>query len=143
MLSDVLQLYGKLSRRIYGNLETQNPDVFDDLSAQLEDLLYPGFLIDLEPGRLEHYPRYLQAIDERLVQLDQNPLRDRERMANVSPWWNRYREALEAGCVYDEAMDAFRWMLEEYRVSLFAQRLGTAERVSEKRLAEAWKKTGC
>jgi ATP-dependent helicase HrpA len=50
---------------------------------------------------------------------------------------------LEAGCVYDEAMDAFRWMLEEYRVSLFAQRLGTAERVSGKRLAESWKKTGC
>jgi len=40
-------------------------------------------------------------------------------------------------------MDVFRWMLEEYRVSLFAQRLGTAVRVSEKRLAEAWKKTGC
>jgi ATP-dependent helicase HrpA len=40
-------------------------------------------------------------------------------------------------------MDTFRWLLEEYRVSLFAQRLGTAERVSEKRLTEAWKKTGC
>ncbi len=143
LLGGVLQLHGKLSRRIYGNLESQNPDVFDDLSAQLEDLLYPGFLADLEPGRLEHYPRYLQAISERLVQLDQNPLRDRERMESVSPWWSRYRAALEAGCVYDEAMDAFRWLLEEYRVSLFAQRLGTAERVSGKRLAEAWKSTGC
>jgi ATP-dependent helicase HrpA len=143
LLGGVLQIYGKLSRVMNGNLEKRSPDVFDDLSAQLEDLLYPGFLIDLEPGRLEHYPRYMQAIEERLVQLDQNPLRDGERMAMVSPWWNRYRAALDAGCVYDEMMDDFRWMLEEYRVSLFAQRLGTAQRVSEKRLAGAWKKTGC
>ena len=46
-------------------------------------------------------------------------------------------------CTYDSPMDTFRWLLEEYRVSLFAQRLGTAQRVSEKRLADAWKKTGC
>jgi ATP-dependent helicase HrpA len=143
LLSEVLQLYGKLSLAVYASLEKRHPDIFDDLSSQLEDLLYPGFLVDLEPGRLEHYPRYLQAIEERLLQLEQNPLRDGERMARVSPWWNRYREALEAGCVYDEVMDAFRWLLEEYRVSLFAQRLGTAVRVSEKRLAAAWKKTGC
>jgi ATP-dependent helicase HrpA len=142
LLSDVLQLYGKLSLVVYAKLEKRHPDIFDDLSSQLEDLLYPGFLLDLEPGRLEHYPRYLQAIGERLVQLEQNPLRDAERMAKVGPWWSRYREALGAGCAYDEVMDAFRWLLEEYRVSLFAQRLGTAVRVSEKRLADAWKKTG-
>jgi ATP-dependent helicase HrpA len=75
--------------------------------------------------------------------LEQNPVRDADRMAQVAPWWQRYRTALEAGSLYDEAMDAFRWLLEEYRVSLFAQRLGTAERVSEKRLAEAWNRTGC
>jgi ATP-dependent helicase HrpA len=143
LLSTTLQLFGKLSLRVNGGLESSHPEVFDDLSAQLEDLLYPGFLIDLEPGRLGHYPRYLQAVEERLVQLDQNPIRDSERMALVSPWWGRYRAALEAGCVYDDVMDVFRWMLEEYRVSLFAQRLGTAVRVSEKRLAEAWRKTGC
>jgi len=143
LLSKTLQLFGKLSLRVNGALESRHPDVFDDLSAQLQDLLYPGFLMDLEPGRLQHYPRYLQAIDERLVQLDQNPIRDGERMALVSPWWGRYRAALDSGCIYDEVMDDFRWMLEEYRVSLFAQRLGTAMRVSEKRLANAWKKTGC
>ncbi len=109
----------------------------------MDDLLYPGFLSDLEPDRLRHYPRYLKAIEERLIQLDQNPVRDRQRMDQISPWWNRYCEALANDAVYDEAMDAFRWLLEEFRVSLFAQRLGTACRVSEKRLAEAWKKTGC
>jgi len=141
LLNQIIPLYGTLSLRIYGDMEARRPAVFDDLSSQLEDLVYPGFLIDLEPGRLEHYPRYLKAIDERLVQLDQNPARDSQRMALVEPWWRRYCNALESGCSYDDAMDEFRWLLEEYRVSLFAQRLGTAGRVSEKRLAEAWRKT--
>jgi len=143
LLNDILPLYGSLSLQVYGKMEARRPEVFDDLSSQLEDLVYPGFLIDLEPGRLEHYPRYLQAIDERLVQLEHNPVRDGQRMALVESWWRRYRNALEKGCTYDDSMDVFRWLLEEFRVSLFAQRLGTAQRVSEKRLAEAWKKTGC
>jgi ATP-dependent helicase HrpA len=143
LLNDILPLYGNLSLKVWGKMEARRPEVFDDLSSQLEDLIYPGFLIDLEPGRLEHYPRYLKAIDERLVQLEHNPARDGQRMALVEPWWRRYRNALERGCTYDGSMDTFRWLLEEFRVSLFAQRLGTAERVSEKRLAEAWKKTGC
>lgn len=143
LLNDILPLYGSLSLQVYGKMEARRPEVFDDLSSQLEDLVYPGFLIDLERGRLEHYPRYLQAIDERLVQLEHNPVRDGQRMALVEPWWRRYRNALEKGCTYDDSMDEFRWLLEEFRVSLFAQRLGTAQRVSEKRLAEAWKKTGC
>jgi ATP-dependent helicase HrpA len=142
-LNDILPLYGKLSLAIYGEMESSRPEVFDDLSSQLEDLVYPGFLIDLEPGRLEHYPRYLKAIDERMTQLAQDPVRDRQRMAIISPWWRRYQDGLLKGCPYDEDMDSFRWLLEEYRVSLFAQRLGTAAKVSEKRLLEAWRKTGC
>jgi ATP-dependent helicase HrpA len=143
LLNGILPLYAALSVRIHGDLEVRRPEVSDDISSQLEDLLYPGFLIDLEPGRLEHYPRYLKAIEERLAQLENNPVRDGQRMALIEPWWGRYREALDKGCVYDSSMDAFRWLLEEYRVSLFAQRLGTAGRVSEKRLLDAWKRTGC
>ncbi len=143
LLNGILPLYGSLSLRVYGDMESRRPEVFDDLTSQLEDLVYPGFMADLESGRLEQYPRYLRAVEERLLQLEQDPVRDRQRMQQVQPWWRSYREALEEGSVYDEAMDAFRWLLEEYRVSLFAQRLGTAERVSEKRLADAWERTGC
>jgi ATP-dependent helicase HrpA len=142
LLNEILPLFGALSLRIDGDIVARHSDLYDDLSSQLEDLLYPGFLIDLEPGRLEHYPRYLKAIKERLVQLEHNPVRDGQRMALVEPWWRRYREALNRNCVYDTEMDTFRWLLEEYRVSLFAQRLGTAGKVSEKRLTEAWRKTG-
>jgi ATP-dependent helicase HrpA len=142
LLNESLALYGSLSLRINGDMEKRRPGVFADLTTQLQDLVYPGFLAQLEPGRLEHYPRYLRAIEERLLQLRDNPARDSQRMGVVEPWWQHYLEALEQGCAYDEALDAFRWLVEEYRVSLFAQRLGTAQKVSEKRLTEAWNKTG-
>jgi ATP-dependent helicase HrpA len=91
---------------------------------------------------LNHYPRYLKAIEERWEQLQQNPLKDQQRMAEIKPWWDRYLGALERGDLYDEHLDAYRWLLEEYRVSLFAQRLGTDGKVSEKRLKQSWKNTG-
>ena len=141
-MNELLPLYGVVASKVDGNLKQKRPEVFDDLSTQLEDLVYPTFLSELEPGRLKHYPRYLRAIGERLLQLDIDPVKDRERMAMVSPWWQRYLDALDRGCVYDEALDSFRWLVEEYRVSLFAQKLGTAQKVSEKRLADAWKNTG-
>jgi ATP-dependent helicase HrpA len=57
----------------------------------------------------------------------------------VLPWWSRYVEKLEEdGAVYDAALDEYRWLVEEYRVSVFAQNLGTAVKVSVKRLAAAW-----
>lgn len=142
LLNEIMPLYASVSLKLDGKLESRHPAVFDDLVSQQNDLLYPGFLGDLEPGRLEHYPRYLKAMEERLIQFGRDPVKDAKRMSLVQPWWKRYRDALEAGCVYDEKMDVFRWLMEEYRVSLFAQRLGTAEKVSEKRLAGAWKKTG-
>ena len=57
----------------------------------------------------------------------------------VAPHWQRYQQALEDGQEYDLAMDRFRWLLHEYRVSVFAQQLKTAEKVSAKRLEQAWK----
>ncbi len=143
ILNEILVLHGTVARVVHGGLETRHPGIFADVSGQLEDMVYPGFLSDLESGRILHYPRYLNAIKERLVQVEQNPARDHQRMVKIEPWWHRYLDGIEAGCIYDDAMDAYRWLVEEYRVSLFAQRLGTAEKVSEKRLAEAWLKTGC
>jgi ATP-dependent helicase HrpA len=141
-LNGWLPVYARIAARIGGSFASQRPRVRADLESQLDDLVYPGFLTELEHGRLAHYPRYLQAVEDRLAQVEQNPLRDAQRQEQIEPWWRRYVEALENGCPYDEAMDAYRWLLHEYRVSLFAQRLGTAEKVSPKRLAEAWRAAG-
>jgi ATP-dependent helicase HrpA len=139
-LSEALSAYGRIRSQLDGELASKWPEVSDDIESQMSDMFYPGFLLDLEPGRLRHYPRYLKAVEERLRQLRQDPSRDRSRMHLVAPWWQRYIDLLEAGRVYDETLDSYRWLLEEYRVSLFAQQLGTAEKVSDKRLEEAWSK---
>ena len=140
LLNELLPVYGRVSTRLHRDIDHRWPQVGSDIGAQLDDLVYPGFLAELEPGRLTHYSRYLRGIEERLEQLEQNPLKDQQRMNQVQPWWNRYVEALERGALYDEHLDEFRWLLEEFRVSLFAQRLGTEGKVSEKRLSQAWSK---
>jgi len=139
-LNELLPLYSRVYRRVKGDAQSHWPEAAYDMESQLEDLVYDGFLSDIESSRLLHYPRYLQGISERLESLAQNPARDRQRMDQVAPWWQPYLAALEEGSLYDENMDSYRWLLEEYRISLFAQRLGTDGKVSEKRLALAWDK---
>jgi ATP-dependent helicase HrpA len=142
-LNECLPLYSKLMKRIQGGSTSKWPEACEDIESQLADLIYPGFLGELGEGRLDHLPRYLQSIEERLFQLEQNPARDAQRLAQIEPWWQHYLDALERGVEYDEPLDNFRWLLHEYRVSLFAQRLGTAEKVSAKRLTDAWSQCAC
>ncbi|MBW9093416.1 ATP-dependent RNA helicase HrpA [Microbacterium jejuense] len=112
----------------------------NDVKAQLAGLVYPGFVSRTGTARLAHLPRYLRGALERVKSLPDNPGRDRQRMTEFE------RAALvyaEAGGTIPAAPDAppaivhTRWLLEEYRVSLFAQALGTAEPVSLQRIGKA------
>ena len=107
---------------------------YDDLREQLDALLAPGFLRELPPARLAHYPRYLKAMRLRGERLRQDPAKDQQRMLQVLPYWREYLKRRAAG---DGGLDELRWLIEEWRVSLFAQELKTAEPVSAKRLAKA------
>jgi len=100
-----------------------------DMQAQLDLLICKGYLSSTPLARLRHYPRYLQGIIVRLEKLDRDPLRDQTRMAQFLPLWKRY---LAFGA--DNAPESVRWLLEELRISLFAQELKTAERVSVQRI---------
>jgi ATP-dependent helicase HrpA len=133
-----LDAWSAVSSLLDDKFDRQRPSASADLRAQLDDLVYEGFLLDLESGRLAHYPRYLSGIKIRIEQLQQNPSRDAQRMDMVAPYWRRYLEWLDNEGNYDQALDSYRWLLEEYRVSLFAQQLGTVEKVSPKRLDAAW-----
>ena len=113
-----------------------------DARAQRDALVYPGFLSATPWTQLQHVPRYLQALSRRLERYPQHPERDARHAAQVGHWWSRYRERADAerrarGDV-SPALDAFRWMLEELRVSLFAQELRTPAPVSFKRIEKAW-----
>jgi ATP-dependent helicase HrpA len=112
-----------------------------DLRNWVEYLMPEGFLLSTPWERLTHLPRYLSAAKVRYERLRTGLDRDRKAMAELAPLWGRY-----AHCVNHQGGDPernpllaeHRWLLEEYRVQLFAQELGTAQKVSPRRLDEHW-----
>ncbi len=108
-----------------------------DIGEQLRCLIYPGFLAATPAEWLKHLPRYLKAISLRLERLARDPKRDGERAARVAALWRPCRALIDAS---EENADLlrFRFLLEEFRVSLFAQELGTIVPASETRLAKQW-----
>src|SRR4030095_7571141 len=115
------------------------PQALADVETQMRRLLPPRFVVTTPANVLSHYPRYLKAIAARLDKLKDNPARDKARMSEnatlETPYW---REVAGRKGVADPRLDEFRWLLEELRVSLFAQELRTPVPVSSKRLQKVW-----
>ncbi|HXF47010.1 MAG TPA: ATP-dependent RNA helicase HrpA [Burkholderiaceae bacterium] len=110
-----------------------------DIEQQLARLFQKRFIVDTPPAQLAHYPRYLKAIALRLDKLKADPARDAQRMSEVAQLQAPYlRELAARKGVADPRLEEFRWLLEELRVSLFAQELRTPMPVSVKRLTKAW-----
>jgi ATP-dependent helicase HrpA len=115
------------------------PDTTADAAQQLQRLVPKRFLADTPWPRLQHLPRYLKGIVLRLDKLRADPARDAARLAELRPQEQRYwRLFAERKGVTDERMEDFRWLLEELRVSFFAQELRTPQPVSVKRLDKLW-----
>jgi ATP-dependent helicase HrpA len=107
-----------------------------DVRQQLTGLVHPGFVTETGWRRMHHLPRYLRAIAYRLERLPGTVARDRQLMAQVHEIESEYR-SLAAGGAAEEGLREIRWMIEELRVGLFAQSLGTAYPVSDKRIYRA------
>ena len=114
----------------------------DDMRNQMAYLAPPDLLLSTPRTRLAELPRYLRAIGVRLSRLPNGPQKDQSKAEQVLPFWNdwlKHREGLLARGVPAEDLDAFRWMIEELRVSVFAPELRTPVPVSATRLTEQWK----
>ncbi|MCU0759631.1 MAG: ATP-dependent RNA helicase HrpA [Steroidobacteraceae bacterium] len=110
-----------------------------DIRAQLAWLVPAGFLRVTPLARLQEFPRYLQALEQRLEKIVRDPRRDAQLAAQVAPLEARWRERVRAERgLRPPGEDEFRWLLEEFRVSLFAQALRTRVTVSARRLEDAW-----
>jgi len=107
----------------------------DDMQAQLAALVPPGFLREVPAHALAEYPRYLRALQLRAERALRDPMRDQARMLELKPFNDALAAAAEAGKLDDPEWQALRWDLEELRVSLFAQELGTRGGVSLKKMA--------
>jgi len=137
----VLAEYGAALRKLK---DARPPkDVADDVLAQLARLCNKRFVVATPWAQLAHLPRYLKAITLRLDKLRADPARDAQRLAELRPIEQRFLRLLaERKGVVDARLEEFRWLIEELRVSLFAQELRTPQPVSVKRLEKAWASLG-
>ena len=140
LLGEILQRYRAIRRQL-----KQAPlnllDTVSDIQDQLDHLFPPRFILEVGAQHLQHYPRYLAAIEKRLEKAQQNPRRERQLRLTFAPLWQQYKERERSNRAQQRIspqLQQWRWMLEEWRVSLFAQALKTPYPVSEKRLKQAW-----
>ena len=118
-------------------------DVAEDITAQLQRLMPKRFVASTPYAQLQHFPRYLKGITLRLDKLKGDPARDAQRLAELRPLDQRHTRRLsELKGTHDARLDEFRWLLEELRISLFAQELRTPQPVSVKRLEKTWAQIG-
>ena len=133
----ILLEFGAATRKIK---DTKNaPDATADCTQQLQRLMPKNFMAVTPWPQLQHCARYLKAITLRLDKYRADPARDAQRLTELKPQEQRYwRLVAERKGAQDTRMLEFRWLLEELRVSFFAQELRTPQPVSVKRLEKAW-----
>ncbi|MFO1262409.1 MAG: ATP-dependent RNA helicase HrpA [Rhodoferax sp.] len=137
LASTILLEYATAARKIKDSKSAS--DAAADCAQQLGRLVPKRFLQAAPWPRLQHLARYLKAITLRLDKVRADPARDATRLAELRPMEQRYwRLVAERKGSVDERMEEFRWLLEELRVSFFAQELRTPQPVSIKRLEKAW-----
>ena len=144
LVNEIGRLVAQVLTEFHGlpkKLQNVNPAAAADITTQLQGLVNKRFLVDNDYAQLAHFPRYLKAINVRIEKMRADAARDAKLMAewtqSASHFMRAARDRL-AGKNTDPKMVEFRWMLEELRVSLFAQELRTPMPVSDKRLQKVW-----
>ncbi|WP_373054545.1 DUF3418 domain-containing protein, partial [Thioalkalivibrio sp.] len=133
LTAGILCRWHDLRTRLQGDLPLSWIEAARDIRGQLEALVPADFLLRIPHDVLPELPRYLEAIEKRLERLTQAPDKDRARRVAVEPLWQQAQELVERAPDHPDVL-AFRYRIEEFRVSQFAQELGTREKVSPKRL---------
>ena len=147
LLGDVLRVldaWRHAEKRLSGRAELLTLAAMQDMRGQLSRLVNRGFVGEAGPDQLRRYPVYLAGIEHRRERLDAQVARDQQLMAQVADVQDAYLHqvaALPEGRPPGAALRRVRWMLEEYRISLWAQHLGTAYAVSDQRIRKALTET--
>ncbi|HET8711374.1 MAG TPA: ATP-dependent RNA helicase HrpA [Spongiibacteraceae bacterium] len=142
LLISVAGLYARIRQSLRANDQVAWKEAFADIGEQLAQLFRPRFIAETSWQWLQHYPRYLQAIAQRIDKLRGFHARDRDLSRELAPLQRQLLDLLQSYPQrYDESstLRRYRWLLEELRVSLFAQGLRTLEPVSVKRLRDLWR----
>ncbi|EPN01799.1 ATP-dependent helicase HrpA, partial [Pseudomonas syringae pv. actinidiae ICMP 19070] len=138
---EILKLWHGLQKRFKGKIDLSQAVALNDIKAQLSKLVYPGFVRETPAAWLKELPRYLKAIEMRLEKLPGQVQKDRVWSIELAGLWAQYQARADKHAQEgkrDPELALYRWWMEEYRVSLFAQQLGTKMPVSDKRLSKQW-----
>ncbi len=145
-LRQALATYSEVDARLQKPLPSAMTDSVRDMTEQLRWLFAPHLMLRTPFAWLKHLPRFVKGIDIRLKKvLDAGLSRDMAAMAEVRPLWRRYVDRAKSDAEkgrHDPELAVYRWMVEEFRVSLFAQELKTSMPISAKRLEVQWAKVG-
>ncbi|MFD2228713.1 ATP-dependent RNA helicase HrpA [Alkalimarinus sediminis] len=141
LLNDIALQHHNLMKQLKGKINLALAHSMTDLKFQLNHLVYNGFISQTPKEWLKHFPRYLEAANERFEKMPREMGNERTFLATIDGCWDQY-ESLKAQHeqqgIFDLELEKYRWMIEELRVSWFAQKLGTAMTISEKRLNKQW-----
>lgn len=141
LLSEIAGINNKIRQQLKKNNELAWAMNIKDIQQQLSLLFADGFIADTPWEHLQQYPRYLEAVLQRLEKLRGNFQRDKQLLPVLQgicePFYQEWSDNRAAASRSQLLLD-YRWLLEEFRVSLFAQKLGTRQPVSEKRLKQQW-----
>jgi len=138
-LGELLPLFREVQKQLKGNLPLNRIEAAQDIKGQIDMLIFPGFLLATPLIKLKEIPRYLKAIQLRFDKLDKSPDKDRMRRVEIEPLAERILELAPQTIAASEDLQNYRWLLEELRVSIFAQELGAKGKTSIKRLDKLWK----
>jgi len=137
----VLSSYQGVAKKMKGNIPLPWTRVYGDIKLQLENLVYPGFIGNTPLFWLGQLPRYFKGIEVRLERFQNHLNKENSYVSQLEGLWQTYvkqKKAHDEKALYDPELVKYRWMLEEYRISLFAQSVGTLEPISDKRLSKQW-----
>ncbi|MFJ4111571.1 ATP-dependent RNA helicase HrpA [Pseudomonas sp. NPDC089758] len=138
---EVLKLWHGLQKRFKGKIDLSQAVALNDIKQQLANLVYPGFVRETPGVWFKELPRYLKAVELRLEKLGSQVQKDRVWSGELTNLWAQYKARADKHAQEgkrDAQLTLYRWLLEEYRVSLFAQQLGTKVPISDKRLSKQW-----
>ncbi|WP_196157657.1 ATP-dependent RNA helicase HrpA [Reinekea sp. G2M2-21] len=140
---DILLAHHRVRKQLKGKVSFATAFIYADVAAQLDKLVYPGFLTNTPPNWRSELVRYLNAADKRLNRSSGIPAAENMQVDELANFWQRFSQRekmLNDTQQYSADLIEYRWMLEELRVSLFAQTLGTRFPISAKRLEKQWQK---
>ncbi|MGR0279635.1 ATP-dependent RNA helicase HrpA [Marinomonas dokdonensis] len=137
----VLSSYQGVAKKMKGQIPLPWTRVYGDIKVQLGNLIYPGFIGKTPLFWLGQLPRYFKGIEVRLERFQNHLNKENAFVSELESLWQTYQRQQTAHnekSLYDPELVKYRWMLEEYRISLFAQSVGTLEPISDKRLSKQW-----